>query len=157
MVETTDTSGDETEVSAARRRVSSDQAYNMRKFLGANELGHFFVTTAGNAAGKPSDFYCRACRSDVSMLRHGPSEILRHFQGTKHFPELRGKSEDGWISGPAAGANSAGSRVGNDREHPFLKDIITEGAGTVDVSLQVIAKVSALLEALRLGGSYELV
>ena len=55
----------------------------------------------------------------------------------------------------AAGAKSEGSTSGHDREYPFAKDIIREGSGAVDVSLPVIAKVSALVEALRLGGSFE--
>ena len=53
--------------------------------MGANEVGQFFVTGATDAAGKPSHFCCRVCRKDVSALTHGPHEILRHYQGVKHF------------------------------------------------------------------------
>ena len=45
-------------------------------------------------------------------------------------------------------------RVVRDREHPFSEDLIVDSFGSVDVSLPVLAKVSALVEALRLGGSF---
>ena len=44
-----------------------------------------------------------------------------------------------------------------DREYLFSKDIDVEGSGTVDVCFAVLVKVSSLVEALCLGGSYELV
>ena len=49
------------------------------------------------------------------------------------------------------------SQVVRDREYPFSEDVIVDSAGSVDVSLPVLAKYSALVEALRLGGNYELV
>ena len=49
------------------------------------------------------------------------------------------------------------SQVVRDREYPFSKDLIVDSPGSVDLSLRVLAKVSAWLEALRFGGSYELV
>ena len=48
-------------------------------------------------------------------------------------------------------------QVVKDREYPFSEDLIVDGSGAVDVSLLVLAKVSALIGALSLGGSYELV
>ena len=56
-----------------------------------------------------------------------------------------------------ARSNSEGPQVVRDREYPFAGDLIVDGSGTVDASLPVLAKVSSLVEALRLGGSYELV
>ena len=53
--------------------------------MGADENGRFLVTGARDAAGKPSHFYCRTCCKDVSVLTHGPHEVLRHFHGVKHF------------------------------------------------------------------------
>ena len=44
------------------------------------------MTGPTDVATKPSDFYCRSCRKDVSVLTHGHHEILWHFQGSKHFP-----------------------------------------------------------------------
>ena len=84
--QTSDTSGDETDVSEPRRRVRRKESFKMKKVWGASELGRFFVTGPTHASGKPSHFYCRLCRKDVSVLIHGMHEILRHYQGTKHFP-----------------------------------------------------------------------
>ena len=44
-----------------------------------------------------------------------------------------------------------------DREYPFSEDVIGDETGAVDPNLGVMAKVSSLIEVLRLGGSYELV
>ena len=85
VVDTSDSSADESETSHSRRRVRSKRTFKMKKVWGANEVGQFFVTGATDAAGKTSHFYCRVCRKDVSVLTHGPHEILRHYQGVKHF------------------------------------------------------------------------
>ena len=50
-----------------------------------------------------------------------------------------------------------GPLVVRDREHPFAEDLITDEAGVVDPQLPVLAKVSCLVDALKLGGSYGLV
>ena len=47
--------------------------------------------------------------------------------------------------------------VVRDRENPFSEDVIVDETGAVDPNLGVLAKVSSLIEVLRLGGSYELV
>ena len=47
--------------------------------------------------------------------------------------------------------------VVRDREYPFSEDVIVDEAGAVEPNLGVMAKVSFLIEVLRLGGSYELV
>ena len=47
--------------------------------------------------------------------------------------------------------------VVRDREYPFSEDVIVDETGAVDPTLGVMAKVSSLIEVLRLGGSYELV
>ena len=44
-----------------------------------------------------------------------------------------------------------------DREYPFSEDVIVDETGAVDPNLGVMAKVSSLIEVLRMGGSYELV
>ena len=44
-----------------------------------------------------------------------------------------------------------------DREYPFSEDVIVDETGGVDPNLGVMAKVSSLIEVLRLGGSYEFV
>ena len=50
-----------------------------------------------------------------------------------------------------------GPQVVRDREYPFAEDLIADSSGTVDASLPVLAKVSSLVEVLRVGGMYELV
>ena len=83
--EMSDTSGDETDASQGRRKVLSKKTYRMKKVYAALELGRFFVTGASDAANMPSHFYCRLCRKNVSVLTHGHHEVLRHFQGRRHF------------------------------------------------------------------------
>ena len=48
-------------------------------------------------------------------------------------------------------------QVVRDREYPFSENLVVDSVGSVVVSLPMLAKVSALVEALCLGGSYELV
>ena len=47
--------------------------------------------------------------------------------------------------------------VVRDREYPFSEDVIVDETVAVDPNLGGMAKVSSLIEVLRLGGSYELV
>ena len=170
--QTSDTSGIETDTSEPRRRVRTKKTFKMKKVWGASELGRFFVTGPTDASGKPSNFYCRLCRKDVSVLTHGMHEILRHYQGTKHFPQdqrLRLETP-GWrvldFEGNVMRDEEVarqrerilkGPQVVRDREYPFAQDLIVDSSGTIDASLPVLAKVSSLVEVLRLGGSYELV
>ena len=44
-----------------------------------------------------------------------------------------------------------------DREHPFAEDLITDRAAVVDPQLPVRSRVCCLVDALRMGGSYELI
>ena len=105
-------------------------------------------------------------------MTHGVQEVLRHYQGTKNFPrDQRFRLETpGWrvldFEGNVMREQDVerqwerilrAHQVVRDRENPFLVDLIMDSAVSVDVSLPVLAKVSALVEALRLGRSYELV
>ena len=170
--QTSDTSGDETDVSEPRRKVRSKKTFKMKKVWCPCELGRFFVTGPTDESGKPSHFYCRLCTKDVSVLTHGMHEILRHYQGTKHFPRdqclrletpgLRVLDFEGNVMGDEEVARQRdrilrGPQVVRDREYPFAEDLIEDSSGTVDASQPVLAKVFSLVEALRLGGSYELV
>ena len=47
--------------------------------------------------------------------------------------------------------------VRRDCEHPFREDSVTNDTGAVDPQLPILAKISSLLEVLRLGVSYALV
>ena len=171
-VKTSDSSADESKASHSRRRVRSKRTFKMKKVWGTNEVGQFFVTGATDAAGKPSHFYCRVCRKDVSVLTHGPHEILRHYQGVKHFArDQRLRLETpGWrvldFEGNPLSESELerrrehilrGPLVVRDREYPFAEDLIIDESGAPDATLPVVAKVSLLIETLRLGVPYELV
>ena len=84
-LETTDTSGEDTDIEQPRRRVRSRRTFKMKKGYAVGELAQFFVTGPTDAANKLSEFYCMVCRKDVSVLTHGGYEIIRHFQGHRHF------------------------------------------------------------------------
>ena len=164
--QTSDTSGDETDVSEPRRTVRTNKTFKMKEVWGASELGRFFVTGPTDASGKPSHFYCRLCRKDVSVLTHGMHEILRHYQGRNISPEISLRlGTPGWrvldFEGNVMRDEEVarqrhgilrGPQVVRDREYPFPEDLIVDSSGTVDASLPVLAKFSSLVEALRLGG-----
>ena len=143
-VETSDSSAGESEASHSRRSVRSKRTFKMKKVWGANEVGQFFVTVATDAAGKPNYFYCRVCRKYVSVLTHGPHEILRHYQGVKHFArDQRLRLETpGWrvldFEGNPLSESELerrrehilrGPLVVRDREYPFAEDLTIESLG----------------------------
>ena len=84
-VETSDTSRDETDTSEGLWQILSKKTFRMKKVYAATELVRFFVTGPSDAANMPSHFYCRVLRKNVSVLTHGHHEVLRHFQGSRHF------------------------------------------------------------------------
>ena len=108
----------------------------------------------------------------MSVLTHGHHEILRHFQGSKHFlcdQRLRLETP-GWevldyeknIMSPAEVERQRekimrAPWVMRDREYPFSEDVIVDETGAVEPNLGVMAKISSLVEVLRRSGSYELV
>ena len=171
-VETSVTSGDETDASQERRKVLSMKTFRMKKVYAATELGRFFVTGPLDAANMPSHFYCELCRKIVSVLTHGHHELLRHFQGRRHFARdqsLRLETP-GWSVLDFKGIPLSedelerqrekiqeGPLVVRDREHPFAEDLITGEAGVIEPQLPVLAKVSCLVDARKMGGSYGLV
>ena len=171
VADTSGSSADESVVSHSRRRVRSKRTFKLNKLWGTNEVGQFFVTGATDAAGKPSHFYCRVCRKDVSVLTHGPHEILPYYQGVNHFArDQRLRLETpGWrvldFEGNPLSESELerrkehilrGPLVVRDREYPFAEDLIVDESGALDATLPVVAKVSSLIEVLRLGGPYEL-
>ena len=168
-----------TQVATRATWVSPGDGYVPRKrtrwkmLKGASGVGQFFVTGPTDVATKPSHFYCRTCRKDVSVLTHGHhEEILRRFQDNKQFPrDQRLRLETpGWevldyernAMSPAEVERQRekimkAPMVVRDREYPFSEDGIADETGAVDPNLGVMAKVSSLNEVLRLGGSYQLV
>ena len=171
-VETSDTSGDETDASQGRRKVLSKKTYRMKKVYAATVLGRFFVTGPSDAANMPSHFFCRLSRKKVSVLTHGHHEVLRLFQGRRDFARnqrLRLETP-GWrvldFQGNPLTEDELerqrdniqkGPLVVRDREHPFAEDLICDEAGVIDPQLPVLTKVSCLVDALKMGGSYGLI
>ena len=145
-VETSETSGDETDTGKGRRKIRSKKTFRMRKMYAATELGRFFVTGLLPAANMPSHFHCRVCRKNVSVLTDGHHEVLRHFRGRCYFARdqrLRLESP-GWHvldfhGNPLKedeleqqrGKIKKGPLVMRDREHLFAEDLITDEAGVL--------------------------
>ena len=168
----TETSGEDTDVEQPRRRVRSKRTIKMKKGYGVGELAQFFDTGPTVGANKLSKFFFRVCRKDVSVLTHGGYAIIRHFQGHRHFardqrlrletPGCRVLDFDG---NPLPADELEKHRekimlapfVFQDGEYPFREDLIPDASGNVDPQLPMLAKVSCLVDALQLGGSYELV
>ena len=106
------------------------------------------------------------------MLTHGHHEVLRHFQGSRHFArDQRLRLETpGWRvldyhGNPISKDELVWKRgkirndlfVMRDCEHPFADELITDEAGVVDPQLPVLPKLYCLVDALRIGASYELI
>ena len=170
--DTSDTRGNESNMGEPRRRLRSKRTYKMKKVSGAIDVGQFFVTGPTDVATKPSHFYCRIYRNDVFVLTHGHQEILRHFRGSKHSSRdqhLRLETPGWELLDYEVNAMSSAEverqrekimrapLVMRDSEHPFSEDVIVDETGAVDPILGAMAKVSSLIEVLRLGGSYEIV
>ena len=151
-VETSETSGDETDTSKGHRKIFSKKTFRIKKVNAATGLGRFFVTGPSDAANTPNQFYCRVCRKNASVLIHGHHEVLRHFQGSRHFAhDKRLRLETpGWraldFQGNLLSEDELerhrekirrGLLVLRDREHPFAEDLITDEAGVVDPQLPV--------------------
>ena len=135
-------------------------------------MAPLFVTGPTDASTKLSEFYCQLCPKDVSVLTHGSSEVLRHFQGIRHFArdqQLRLQTP-GWrvlvFDGkPVTEEELERQRekilraplVVRDTEYPYREDLIPDASGNTDPQLRVLAKVSSLVDVLQMGGSYELV
>ena len=134
--------------------------------MGADEVGRSSVIWATDAAGKPSHFYCHICRKDVSVLTHGPHEVLRHFQSVKHFARyqrLRLETPDWQVldfeGNPLSESELKrrresilqGPLVIRDREYPFAEDLIVDDSGAPDATLPVLAKLSSLVWSVAIG------
>ena len=171
-VEASDTSGDETDASKGRPNVLSKKTFRLKKVYALTELGRFFVTGPLDAANMPSHLYCQLCRKNVSVLTHEHHEVLRHFQGRRHFArdqrlrlETRGWRVLDFQGNPLSEDElerqreniQKGPLVVRDREHPFAEDLITDEAGVIGPQLPVLVKVSCLVDAMKMGGSYGLV
>ena len=128
----------------------------MKRAWGTSDVGEFFVTGPTDVATKASHFCCRICLKDLSVVTHGHHEILRHFQGSKHFPRdqrLRLETPswevldyEGNVMSPAEVERQRekimrAPFVVRDREYPFSEDVIVDETGPVDPNLGLMAKV----------------
>ena len=108
----------------------------------------------------------------MCLLTRGHHEVLQNFQGSCHFArDQRLRLETpGWRvldfhGSPLSDDELERQRekirkspfVVGDREHPFAEDLITDEAGVVGPQLPVLTKVSCLVDALKMGGSYGLI
>ena len=108
----------------------------------------------------------------MSVFTHGHHEVLRHFQGRRHFArDQRLRLETpGWrvldFQGNPLEEDELerqresilkGPLVVRDQEHPFAEDLIADEAGVIDPQLPVLTKVSCVVDALKMGGSYGLI
>ena len=108
----------------------------------------------------------------MSVPTHEHHEVLRHFQGSRHFAlDQRLRLETpGWrvldFDGNPLNEDELerrrekirmGALVVRDREHPVAEDLITDEAGVVDPQFPVPTKVSCLVDSLKTGGSYGLI
>ena len=171
-VTTTDTSGDESGGNQQARPRKPKKKFVLRRSYATDELGSLFVTGASDCSKHPVSFRCRICRRDISLETKGRYEILRHFQGSKHFvrdqrlrletPGMRVLDRRGR---PLANEELdrqresilRGPLVKLDKEYPFPEDLIEGDDGAVDPQLPITAKVASLVSVLRHGGPYELV
>ena len=101
------------------------------------------------------------------MLTHGSFEILGHYQGAKHFAkqqQLRLEAPGGVLDfNENSQSDDEVERhrarimrtplVRRDCQNPFCQDLIAYDAGVIDPQLPTLAKVSSLLEVLRLVGA----
>ena len=171
VVEKSDKSGDEAHKSRDLCKLLSKKTFRMKKVYGTSDPGMFFVTRPRDAANKPSLFFFRVCRKDVSVIHHGHRESVRHFQGARHFSRDQCLRFDlpGWRVSDFHGnplnttelerwkSNFNKSfLVLRDREHPFAEDPVVDGASVADPMLPMLARVPCLVDVLKVGGSYAL-
>ena len=171
VIDTTDTSGEDTDTNQPRRRLRSKCTFKMKKSYATDELARFFVTGPSDASSKLNEFYCRICREDVSLLTHCRSEFLRFSQGIRLFAtDQRLRLETtGWhvldFDGNLVTRDELERQcdkilraflVVRDREYLFNEDIVPDASGKIDPQLPMLTKVSSLVDMLLSGGSYEL-
>ena len=68
--DTTDTSGEDSDIDQPRKPVLSRRTFKMKKGYAVGELAQFFVTGSTDASNKLSKFYFRVCQKDELFLNH---------------------------------------------------------------------------------------
>ena len=164
--------GDEFDMGEPRWWMPPKRTQKLKEAWGASDVDPFSVNGPSGVSTKPSLFYCRICRKDVSLLIHGHHEFLSHFQGSEHFlRDQRWRSErPSWeMLGYEGNAMSPVEVERQPRGYwGFLWSWETGSSLFLETSLSTrlllwtptilgfMAKVCSLIEVLRLGGSYEL-
>ena len=124
VIETTDTSGDETNASEPRMRVGSKRTYKLKKVWAAKELSRFFWTGLTDVTGKPIGFYCFVCPKNVSVLNHVLHEPSRPASLTGESGRartgLRRELHDRYGDWTAAEVDFEGSTKGQGQRLVFL-------------------------------------
>ena len=63
----------------------SKKTSKMKKVWASDNFAQLFLSGPTYPMAIPSLLFCQHCRCDVSVLTHGTFDILRHYQGAKHF------------------------------------------------------------------------
>ena len=168
-VETSENSGDDTDTRKVCPKILSKKIFHLRKVYAATELGTFFVTRPQEVANMPSHFYRRVCRRIVFVLTHGHHEMLRYFHGSRHFArDQRLRLETtGWpvldFHGSALSEDELKRQRRKLRKVPFRCVTVSihlrrtwslMGLVLLTRSCQ-FSQMFCLVDALRMGGSYE--
>ena len=173
IVETTDTSGDETEGREPQKRVRSKGTYKMKKVWGGGGWVEPLICDWANRRIRETQsfllqhlqrgFVCHETWStrdlvplpgDQGLSTRPASSVGNSGLASAWFWRQPHEKRRSWA---AAGADLEGSISSERQRISFFRRPDRWQFGLVDVSYPVLAKVSALVETLRLGGSYELV
>ena len=83
--DTTDTSGEDSDVEQPRRRVRSRRTFEMKNGYAVGELAQFFVTGPTDAANKLSEFFARCAGRMFLYVRTGSTKSSDIFRDTAIF------------------------------------------------------------------------
>ena len=166
VVETTDSSDNETEGSERHRRVHSNCTYKTMKVWGVDAVRHLFVTRTTQSFLQ-LNLQKRYVSVDTWVPRFSAtlSWLETFLQGQHLRLESPGWRIIDYEGNPMTEEEVEqqrqrvlrASQVVRDREYTSAEDIIVDIFGAVDVSIPVVAELSGLVEALLLEESYELV
>ena len=158
--------GDESDMGEPRRQLRSRKTYKMKNVWGASGVGQFLVTGPTDVATKPSHFFCRICRKDVSprIFVALPGEQRISPRPTSEVGDARLGSAG--LSGECPESSRSRAPAGEDSEGSFWRE--RQGVPIFwrrrcwrdwcsGPESWVDGEGSSLIEVLRLGGSYELV
>ena len=172
VLETLGTSGDETDTSIGRREVLFQETSNFFKKMErvnlACSLSEDQQTPPTNQVTSSAGLAEKVYRSSLT----GTMKVFGIFRGfailtginfcaLKHVGDVCWDStEINWVRRSLSNKKykiMKGPVVVRDQEHLFAEDINVDGAGAFHPKMPLIAKVSCLMDVLKMGGSYKLV